>query len=124
VRHALRLNAGVDEEAAFTIVGARMSSSQDTEDYLIWSDEHNAWRGPNGRGHTRDPANAGRYTRAAAIKTCRNALPVDLVTLVAFPEIIVREANLMAYQDLVRRRQIKIWRGGKVYEVDRDDGCV
>jgi hypothetical protein len=86
----------LDEEAAFTIVGA-----QDTVNYLIWSDEHSAWRGPNGSGYTRDPASAGRYTRDTAIKTCRNALPVDLVTVVAFPEIIVRETNLIAYQDLV-----------------------
>jgi hypothetical protein len=49
-------------------------------------------------------ASARRYCRNEAIKTCRNSLPVDLVTLVAFPEIIVREANVMAYQDLVRHR--------------------
>jgi hypothetical protein len=111
----------LDEEDAFSIIGAHMGISQDTEDFLICSDEHSAWRGPNGRGYTPDPANAGRYTRDAAIKTCRNALPVDFVTLVAFPEIIVREAHLMAYQDLVRRRKIKISRGKRVYE-DRDEG--
>jgi hypothetical protein len=44
-----------------------------------------------------------------------------LVTLVAFPEIIVREANLMAYQDLFCRRKVNIWRAGRVYEVDHDE---
>jgi hypothetical protein len=71
----------LDEEAAFTIVGA-----QATENYLIWSDEHRAWRGSNVNGYTRAPASAGRFGCDAAIKTCRNRLPVDLVTLVAFPE--------------------------------------
>jgi len=114
----------LDKEAAFAVIGNRMGNSQDTENYLIWSDEHSAWRGPNGSGYTRDPANAGRYTRDAAIKICRNASPVDLVTLVAFPEIIVREANLMAYQGRVRRHKVNIWRGGKVNEIDRDEGRV
>ena len=32
----------LDEESAFTITGVHMSNSPDTDNYLIWSDEHSA----------------------------------------------------------------------------------
>jgi hypothetical protein len=106
----------LDEEAAFIIADDR---SPNTDNYLIWSDEHGTWRGRNGIGYTRDSASAGRYGREAAIKVCRNALPVDLVTLVAFPEIVVHEVSLMS---MSRVRPVKIRRGGRVYEVGGDEG--
>jgi hypothetical protein len=102
-----------------------MSNLPDTDLYLIWPSEHGAWRGPNGCGYTRHVASAGRYTRDSAIKICRSALRGDLWTLFAFPEIPVREADLLAIdQDSVCRRGVKIWRGGKVYEVDPDEGAA
>lgn len=41
--------------------------------YLIWSDEHRAWWRPGSRGYTRHVKTAGRYSRDAAMKLCRDA---------------------------------------------------
>lgn len=35
--------------------------------YLVWSNEHAAWWGPDCCGYTRIIANAGRYDRAKAL---------------------------------------------------------
>ncbi|MCP4410767.1 MAG: hypothetical protein GY807_24105 [Gammaproteobacteria bacterium] len=42
-------------------------------DYVIWSNEHNAWWGPNNRGYANRLGNAGHYTRDEALKICSNA---------------------------------------------------
>lgn len=34
--------------------------------YLIWSEEHGAWWGPNSHGYTRSMIKAGRYPRQIA----------------------------------------------------------
>lgn len=39
--------------------------------YLIWSNEHNAWWRPDGKGYTRVIENAGRYSREDAMKISR-----------------------------------------------------
>src|SRR5262249_38842403 len=59
----VEVKRSLEEDAGFTTIGARMSNRRDAENYLIWSDEHNAWRGLNRKGYTHDPANAERYTR-------------------------------------------------------------
>lgn len=41
--------------------------------YLIWSNEHRSWWGPNCRGYTSVADRAGRYTRQQAIATCNAA---------------------------------------------------
>lgn len=38
--------------------------------YLIWSNEHRAWWGPNNAGYTTSLQRAGRYSRNDAIRTC------------------------------------------------------
>jgi hypothetical protein len=45
------------------------------EQYLVWSNEHQAWWRPNSAGYSTDVRNAGRYSRAEAIEisgTARN----------------------------------------------------
>lgn len=42
-------------------------------DYLIWSNEHNAWWNPNSAGYTNSSSAAGRYTREKALAICRQA---------------------------------------------------
>jgi hypothetical protein len=42
--------------------------------YLIWSNEHRGWWGPDERGYVRRLGDAGRYSRADALRICRNAL--------------------------------------------------
>lgn len=43
------------------------------ERYLIWSNEHKAWWGPNSQGYTTCMQRAGRYSREAAISICNGA---------------------------------------------------
>jgi hypothetical protein len=38
--------------------------------YLVWSNEHNAWWRHNRQGYTPHLGNAGRYTREEAITIC------------------------------------------------------
>jgi hypothetical protein len=46
-----------------------------TDFYLIWSNEHRAWWGPDMWGYTKGLANAGRYSREKALEICRGAIP-------------------------------------------------
>jgi hypothetical protein len=41
--------------------------------YVVWSNEHSCWWGPNHCGYTSKLSAAGRYTRDEALKICRNA---------------------------------------------------
>ncbi len=41
--------------------------------YLIWSNEHRAWWGPNGSGYVPHLSQAGRYPRPAALEICKGA---------------------------------------------------
>lgn len=49
---------------------ATPSPSTDTpgEPYLVWSNEHRAWWGPNHCGYTRHIDRAGRYERSEALR--------------------------------------------------------
>ena len=40
------------------------------EQYLVWSNEHNAWWHPKSAGYTKSHAAAGRYSRAEAVQIC------------------------------------------------------
>jgi hypothetical protein len=44
---------------------------QATTVYLVWSNEHRAWWGPNFSGYTQDVWAAGRYDEAGALNACR-----------------------------------------------------
>lgn len=46
-----------------------------SEKYLIWSNEHHAWWGPNKRGYVNHSSDAGRYSRERALDICTNAMP-------------------------------------------------
>ena len=48
-------------------------SSNSEEKYLVWSNEHKCWWGPNHAGYVSRLADAGRYTREDAIKICVKA---------------------------------------------------
>lgn len=39
-------------------------------EWLVWSNEHNAWWNPNGCGYTPSAAKAGRYSQAVADRIC------------------------------------------------------
>ena len=47
--------------------------SNEPEKYLVWSNEHKAWWGPDHCGYTPDVTYAGRYTQDEAIKICNGA---------------------------------------------------
>lgn len=61
--------------------------------YLVWSNEHRMWWGPNRQGYTRDIARAGRYTRDEAIK-CSSVR--DQVPEHPLPELPIKEDDLFA----------------------------
>lgn len=42
--------------------------------YLIWSNEHRAWWGPDHRGYVKGVWSAGTYSRDEALAVCRSAL--------------------------------------------------
>lgn len=44
-----------------------------TNEYLVWSNEHSAWWGPNNAGYYGSIEAAGRYSREDALKICIDA---------------------------------------------------
>lgn len=43
------------------------------EHFLVWSNEHRSWWGPNFAGYTGIIGKAGRYTRDEAERICKDA---------------------------------------------------
>ena len=43
---------------------------EDEGEYLIWSNEHAAWRRPNSQGYTTHLVAAGQYSRDEALSIC------------------------------------------------------
>ena len=43
------------------------------ETYLVWSNEHKSWWGPDERGYYDEVASAGRYTKEQAEDICQHA---------------------------------------------------
>jgi hypothetical protein len=64
--------------------------------YLVFSQEHLAFWGLGRAGYTNDLMQAGRYSRQEAIEICRDALPGQWKPGAPFPELPVREADIVA----------------------------
>jgi hypothetical protein len=47
-----------------------VSAEAKMSEWLIWSNEHSAWWGPESCGYPRDIASAGKYTLGQAISIC------------------------------------------------------
>lgn len=58
---------------AYVTAGKEPPQTNTTGEYLVWSNEHKCWWGPNRAGYVGRLADAGRYTREEAIKICVNA---------------------------------------------------
>ena len=74
--------------------------------YLIWSNDAMAWWKPNNAGYTGSTADAGRYSREDALKTCchgRDGWNPNRVT----PEIPVRESDVLEIEEMQRVRKAK-----------------
>lgn len=65
------------------------------DEYLIWSNEHRGWWGPNRCGYT-GLVGAGIYTRQDAIDICRDSIPSAMHCGV-IAEIPVRRADLQEF---------------------------
>ena len=65
----------------------------ESDPYLVWSNEHGGWWGPGGFGYAPDLRSAGRFTRAQALKICRDALPTA-AHIGMISEIPVRLADM------------------------------
>jgi hypothetical protein len=48
-------------------------AGMNTEQWLIWSNEHDAWWAHQSNGYTKQRSKAGRYTRQEAIEICEGA---------------------------------------------------
>lgn len=66
---------GPNGETPVLVLRATPPAPTPSEDdtYLVWSNEHAAWWGPNRCGYNTHLSHAGRYTRAEAIKICDGA---------------------------------------------------
>lgn len=64
-----------------------------SEAYLIWSNEHRAWWGPDECGYVRRLGDAGRYSRADALIICRTGLDIAR-GIGMFAELPVREDDV------------------------------
>jgi hypothetical protein len=65
----------------------------ENDPYLVWSNEHGGWWKAGGWGYDPGLKSAGRFTRAQAIKICRDALPTS-AHLKMVSEIPVRLADV------------------------------
>lgn len=63
------------------------------EPYLIWSNEHRAWRGPGRQGYVQSMAAAGQYDFAEAVSICSRAIRGTASLLGMLPEIPVRAVD-------------------------------
>lgn len=70
-----------------------------SDNYLIWSNEHQLWWRPNSRGYTSDLNQAGRYARSEALAICATARGGWGDGIAEVPdEIPVREGDARACQ--------------------------
>ena len=67
-----------------------------SDNYLIWSVEHNGWWGPGRCGYFRELSKAGRYSHAEALAICIRSIPGTSTRLGALPELPVLEADVLA----------------------------
>jgi hypothetical protein len=61
--------------------------------WLVWSNEHAAWWGPNNRGYYLDIGSAGRYSLQDALACCRARSPAEAGKNT--PELIQPSPELM-----------------------------
>lgn len=54
--------------ARHRLASQSLSTDEEVPLYLVWSNEHAAWWGPDHRGYTRHIDRAGRYERSEALK--------------------------------------------------------
>lgn len=71
-------------------------------EYVVWSNEHSAWWGPDHRGYFTHLSAAGRYSRDEALKICVNARggrrfnenPSEVPVLLSDAEVFWPDAGL------------------------------
>lgn len=73
-----------------------------SDEYLIWSNEHQGWWGPDGCGYDSGYDHAGRYSRQHAIEVCQRALPTAM-HIGMISEIPVRIAD---FEDVLRGQMV------------------
>ena len=94
-------------------------------EYVVWSNEHSAWWGPNRAGYTTHLSVAGRYTREQALKICVGARggrefnrnPSEVPILLRDAEVFWTEAGL----DAQRRHQQEQWEQ-ELVDAEREHG--
>ena len=76
----------------YHFISRMVQKAMKSENWLIWSYEHDAWWKPNSMGYTRKYLEAGRYSEKEAEKICKQAdIGRRLLSSVMPPEIMVIE---------------------------------
>lgn len=73
---------------------ARVGMDEETDRYLVWSNEHRGGWGPGRNGYPQNLAAAGNYFRDEALEICRRAVPGSRHV---FNELPVREVDVKAF---------------------------
>lgn len=80
--------------------------------FLIWSNEHGAWWGPDRCGYVRSLGKAGRYSESEALGICANAIPGTSRILGLLPELPVAESHVVEMHERFRAMLPDIAREG------------
>lgn len=75
----------------------------ESDGYLIWSAEHQAWWGPGRCGYVRKVSAAGRYSYGQALDITTGAIPGTAERFGILPEIPVRLADIETMQQRYRK---------------------
>lgn len=96
-----------------------------SDEYLIWSNHHKAWFGPNGSGYTRLVERAGRYelgeTKQWLTRGCGCCLVPEVPVPAPSPDVLGDAAALARYaryQPLAATLKAK--RAGRVKQLGED----
>ncbi|MEU7972193.1 hypothetical protein AB0B48_09130 [Micromonospora sp. NPDC049089] len=88
-------------DEALAKVETTTEAAGDPLNYLIWSQHHRSWWGPNRSGYRSNPADAGRYTLAAAEAEMGRGCSCCLV-----PEVPVAAAKVIGATDVATKAAI------------------
>lgn len=98
------------ELARLRAANAELAGAINAPLWLVWSNEHRAWWGPNGRNYYWGIESAGRYTLAEAQKIC-GTRGVERGNGINPPELVQPSPELIAMWDAAARAAVVAEKG-------------
>jgi hypothetical protein len=74
-----------------------------SDKYLIWSNKHERWWGPNRSGYVNRVADAGRYNHIEVIDICTDSMAGTMQSISKFPNLPVKLLDVMLMLRFYRR---------------------